>query len=126
MIESKNTGAIEGFELTLRLYDDPWTSHEDDEGLTAKQIEAYKEGEWLYVTAEVSASIADVELGTASYPSIEWGAMPITDDQDNLLSVKDITIHYIDTYVGDELAGQAIENAKEKLAEIVKIMEENK
>jgi hypothetical protein len=78
------------------------------------------------VTAEVSASIADVELGTASYPSIEWGAFPMTDDNDNLLSVKDITIHHIDGYVGSELAGQAIENAREKLAEIMKIMEENK
>lgn len=126
MIESKKAGAMEGFELTLRLFDDPWTTTEDDEGLTAKQIEAWQNDEWFYVTAEVVASIAGVELGSASYPSIQWGSVPQTDEDDNLLSVLEITVHDIDAYVGTELAYQALENAREKLAEILKIMEENK
>ena len=126
MIENKKLESEEGFELKLQLSDDPWTTPEDNDGLTPKQIEAWTNDEWFYVTAEVVASVAGVELGSACYGGIEWGHYTYTDDDDNVLSQGQITVEDIDDYVGSELAGQAIANAREKLAEILKIMEENK
>lgn len=126
MIDSTKIGSAEGFDFTLKIYEDPWTTVEDNDSLTPKQIEAWTEDEWFYVSAEVVASVADVELGSASYGGIEYGSFTHTDEEDNFLSVREITIYDIDNYVGSELAGQAVENAREKLAEIIKIMEENK
>lgn len=125
MIETHaNMEAEQGFELMLRLTDDEFFSTEDDEGLTSKQIEAWKNDEWRYVYAEVVASRCGVELGSAGYGGIAYGYFPNTDEHDNLTGHTDLDAKSIIAYVGNELAGEAISNAEAKLNELLKTMEE--
>ena len=120
MIDSKKIGEEDGFTLTLIIDHDPWSDTCDDDGLTPKQIEAWNNDEWWYVSATVTASRADIELGSYGYGGLEYGTYTNTDDSDNVVSKKDITIDDINDYVGLELAGEAISRAQEKLTELVK------
>lgn len=123
MIDKKSAGQIDGFEFELSIEYDPWATPEDDEGLTEKQIDAWKKDEWHFVYATVTAKKAGIELASASYGGLEYGFFPETDEHDNLISTKHITIEDIDTFVGSELCGEAQSRAEEKLAELMKGMQ---
>lgn len=120
MIDSKKMPSEDGFDLRLVIDHDPWGDIADFDGYTEKQIKAWNEDEWYFVTAEVIASRAGIDLGSGSYGSIEYGYYTYTDDQDNFLSAHVITIDEIIEMVGNELAEVAIENAKAKLEELLK------
>ena len=120
MIDSKDIGQSENFTLTLVVDYDPWADTRDDDGLTPKQIEAWKNDEWCYVTATLTASRAGIELGEDSLCGLEYGTFTITDDSDNVVTTKEITIDDIYDYVGLELSGEAVSKAQEKLTELMK------
>lgn len=121
MIDSKKMPSEDGFDLRLVIDHDPWGNITDFDGYTAKQVEAWKNDEWYFVNAEVIASRAGIDLGSGSYPSIEYGYYTYTDEQDNFLSAKVITIEEVIEMVGPELAEVAIEHAKAKLDELMKV-----
>ena len=120
MIESKTMPSEEGFALRLVIDHDPFGNLADFDGYTEKQIKAWNEDEWYFVTAEVIASRAGVDLGSGSYGNVEYGYYTHTDDQDNFLSAKVITIDEVIEMLGAELSEVAISSAKEKLAELLK------
>ena len=120
MIDSKKMPSEDGFDLRLVIDHDPWGDIADFDGYTEKQIKAWNEDEWYFVSAEVIASRAGIDLGSGSYPSIEYGYYTYTDEHDNFLSAKVITIEEVIEMVGPELAEVAIENAREKLQELMK------
>ena len=121
-IERISAGSVDGYELWLEIEHDIFTYVDEEDGLTPKQIQAYREDKWLYVTATVTAVKHGLTLGQATYGMIEYGELPITDEADNLIEIKEITAVDIDNYVGAELAGEAISQADEL---IKKLMEEN-
>jgi len=121
-IERISAGSVDGYELWLEIEHDIFTYVDEEDGLTPKQIQAYREDKWLYVTATVTAVKHGLTLGQATYGMIEYGELPITDEADNLIEIKEITAVDIDNYVGSELAGEAISQADEL---IKKLMEEN-
>lgn len=118
MIDTMKAGHIEGFDLYLSIHFDEFASPEDDDGLTAKQLEAYKNNEWQYVVAVVEAYKFGICLGQASYGMIEHGLLTLTDENDRVLGTKSVNIKDINDYVGAELAGEAISQAEEKISEI--------
>ena len=122
MLERISAGSMEGYELFLEIEPDEFAYPEDDEGLTAKQLEAYAKEEWGYVVATVKAEKYGIEFGQASYGMLEYGVLPVTDEQNNLIGSWVIEAKDIDNYVGTELAGEAISRAEEILK---KIREEN-
>ena len=111
-------GKIDGFDLYLSIYPDEFAYPEDDEGLTGKQLQAYKNDEWQYVVAVVEAHKFGLCLGQASYGMLEHGYLTLTDENDKMLGTKFVGIKDIDNYVGNELAGEAISQAEEKIREI--------
>jgi len=121
MLERISAGSMEGYNLWLEIDPDFFASP-DDEGLTHKQIAEYAKDEWGYVTATVSAEKYGIVFGQATYGMLEYGMLPVTDEQDNLIESKLISAHDIDSYVGTELAGEAISQAEEVMK---KIREEN-
>ena len=117
-IERISAGSVDGYELWLEIDRDDFCTLDDDDGLTPKQIQAYREDKWLYVTATVTAVKHGLTLGQATYGMIEYGELPITDEADNLIEIKEITAVDIDNYVGSELAGEAISQADELLRKL--------
>jgi hypothetical protein len=122
LLERISAGSIEGYELFLQIEPDEFAYPEDDEGLTPKQLEAYSKDEWIYIVATVTAEKYGIVFGQASYGMLEYGVFPATDEQDNLIETSLITARDINSYVGTELAGEAISRAEEV---IKKIREEN-
>jgi len=49
---------------------------------------------------------------------IEYGLFTVTDQEDHVLEKKDIDMIDINNFVGNELAGEAISQAQEKIREI--------
>ena len=122
MIEWKKMESEQGFDLRLEIDSDLFWEPLDDEGLTPNQVEAWKRDEWLYVCAEVVASKAGIDLGRACYGALTYGDFTMTDEQDNIIEKKTITINDIEDYVGAELAGEAILNAKSRLTQLMRGM----
>ena len=122
LIDRISAGTIDGYELWLEIEADEFAYPDDDEGLTPKQIQAYNENHWHYAIATVSAVKHGVTLGQASYGMLQYGVLPITDEQDNIIERRLIEAKDIDNYVGSELAGEAISQAEEV---IKKLKEEN-
>jgi hypothetical protein len=102
-----------GLDVHLLIEPDPWTRPEDDDGLTPKQIEAWKDDEWCYVSATVTLSLNSVEIGSATYGGLEFDTFLITNDDDEITGTTEIDENKIWEYVGDELAGEALGNAYE-------------
>jgi len=121
-IERISAGNIDGYELWLEVERDEFCYIDDDEALTDKQIQAFYEDKWLYVTATVTAVKHGVTLGQASYGMLHYGLVPVTDEADNLIEIQEITAKDIDNYVGSELAAEAVSQADEL---IKKLKEEN-
>lgn len=119
MIDSKKLEPENGFDLRMEIDYDPFASVSDYDCYTPKQVKAWENDEWYFVSVEVIASKAGVDLGSASYGSIEYGYYTITNDKDELSEQTEITIEDIEGYVTSELAGEAMSRAEEKLAELV-------
>lgn len=114
------------WEFVIAIDSDDFMSTEDDEGLTPKQIAAYKQDEWEFVNVTVYAIANGLVLGSASYGGIAYGSYPETDENDNLIGRSVITIKDIDNYVGNELAGEAQSRGLEAIESLMKIREESK
>jgi hypothetical protein len=102
-----------GLDVRLTIEPDAWTRPEDDDGLTPKQIEAWKDDDWCYVSATVTLSLNSVEIGSATYGGLEFDTFLITNDDDEITGTTEIDENTIWEYVGDELAGEALSNAYE-------------
>ncbi len=70
-IESK-TIEHERFTVTITVVPDSDSSPFDDECYTADEVDAWRQGEWLYVGYVYTASRAGVALGEASIWGSEW------------------------------------------------------
>lgn len=109
MISSR--GKQDGLDINLLIKHDPWTTPEDYDGMTPKQIVAWKDDQWHYVSATVTLSLNGVEIGGASYLGLEFGTFLNTNDNDEITGTTEIDEDQVWEYVGDELAGEALSNA---------------
>jgi hypothetical protein len=111
MIKGNSRGKLDGLDVYLSISEDPWSRPDDDDGMTPKQHQAWDNDEWRYVTATVTLWLNDTEIGNASYPSIEFGTLLLTNDDDEITGTIEIDEDQVWAYVGDGLAGEALSNA---------------
>ena len=109
---------VAGADVFLPISHDPFAWPEDDDGLTPKQVQAWRDDKWHYVTATVSVELDGVEIGSACYGGIEHGSFTMTNDEDEITSEQWISETDIWGYVGDELQGEAMSVAKENIAKL--------
>jgi hypothetical protein len=111
-------GEVAGADVFLSLEYDPWGRPEDDDGMTAKQVEAWNKDEWHYVQATVSIELDGITIGSATYGGLEYGDFVSTNEQDEFLSQSWIGENEIWGYVGEELKGEAMSRAEENLGKL--------
>ena len=119
-LERHTMGQIAGANVFLVLYPDPWASPEDYDALTPKQVEAWQNDEWFYVTTEVEIAYEGATVGTASYGGIEYGLFTYTNDDDEIQKREEITAKDLWEYVGEELKGEAMSIALENINKLIK------
>ena len=102
-----------GLDVRLTIEPDAWARPDDMDGFTPKQIAAWENDEWCYVSATVTLSLNGVEIGSATYSSLEFDTFLNTNDDDEITGTTEIDEDTIWEYVGDELAGEALSNAYE-------------
>lgn len=111
MIDNKQLGTIDGFDITARIEcDDIGIEFFGDESYTPEQVAAQRRGDWYYVGLIVTASRDDIELGSDSLWGIEYGDMPGVDEWLNPLN-------NMDDY--EDIIDRAIEQARDTLAKLV-------
>ena len=115
MIDQKYLGEIDGFEISAHLVEDEGGYHYGEED-DAKRVAA-ENGDWFYVGTVVTASKNDIVLGQSSLWGSEYGFLPGVEGHVNPLDGEGA--EFINGY-GPDLIGEAIEEAKAKLAELVK------
>ena len=108
-----NRGMENGLQIWLSFTPDPWTRPDDNDGITPKQRESWSNDNWFYVNAIVTVLLDGIEVGSASYPGIEFGTFLNTNENDEITGTTEIDENQVWAYVGNELAGQAIEQAYE-------------
>ena len=111
MIKGNSREKLDGLDVYLSISEDPFTTPDDDDTLTPKQREAWDNDEWRYVTATVELHLNNVEIGSASYSRIEFGTFLNTNDNDEITGTTEMGEDHVWDYVGDELAGAALDNA---------------
>ena len=111
MIKGNSREKLDGLDVYLSISEDPFTTPDDDDNLTPKQREAWDNDEWRYVTATVELHLNNVEIGSASYSRIEFGTFLNTNDNDEITGTTEMGEDHVWDYVGDELAGAALDNA---------------
>jgi hypothetical protein len=119
-MDRKEFGNIAGAKVYLTLEHDPFSSVNDDDGITPKQVQAWKEDRWWYVYAEVTIEHDGNVLGSYGYGSIEYGNFIYTDDKDQVTKEAWISIEDIWDYVGEELKGEAMSQALENVEKFIK------
>jgi len=120
-IDRKQLPSQNGYDLTLVAYYDQDCTPDDFDCYTDKQKEAYKEDLWHFVTLEVCASKSGITLGQDFLGGVEFGWMPITDENDNQTGEERIDLESLvsEPYAYlDDLISQAIDEAELKLKEI--------
>ena len=119
-MDRKEFGNIAGAKVYLTLTHDPFASVNDDEGLTAKQIQAWIEDKWWFVYAEVTIEHDGIVVGSYGYGGIEYGNFTYTDAFDEVRKEAWISIEDIWSYVGEELKGEAMDRALENIEKLTK------
>lgn len=113
----------EGFDLTLTAYFDYDSSPDTDYDIyTPKQIEAWRNDEWHFVTLEVTAWKQGVNLGSDYLGGVEYGHYLATDEHDNELCWRCIDLESLVAdgyfYLG-EMIETAIEEARQTILALV-------
>lgn len=116
MIDSKTLPDVEGFTLRAVLLPDTDASPTDYDCYSRAAIKAWRSDQWSYVGLVVTVSRCGVELASASLWGMEYGSLPGVDAFVNPLSDSDT--HGIETIA--DLTGDAIAQAREKLAELAR------
>lgn len=120
-IDRKQLPSQHGYDLTLVAYYDQDTTPDEFDCYTDKQTQAWKEDLWHFVTLEVCASKSGITLGQDFLGGVEFGWIPITDENDNQTGEVRINLDSIasesDAYL-DDLISQAIDEATLKLKEL--------
>ncbi len=111
MIKGNSREKLDGLDVYLSISEDPFTTPDDDDGLTPKQHKSWSNDDWYYVSATVTLSLNGVEIGSASYGGLEFGTFLLTNDNDEITGTTELGEDHIWKYVGDELAGEALSNA---------------
>lgn len=111
MIKGNSREKLDGLDVYLSISEDPWTTPDDDDGITPKQRQAWDNDEWRYVTATVHLELNGIEIGSATYGGLEFGTLLDTNENDEITGTTEIGEDQVWEYVGDELAGEALSNA---------------
>lgn len=110
MIDNKQLGTIDGFDITARIEHDSDITPNDFDCYSDEVVAAWKSDRWHYVGLIVTASRNGIELGSDSLWGIEYGDMPGVDEWLNPLN-------NMDDY--EDIIDHAIEQAKDTLAKLV-------
>jgi hypothetical protein len=110
MIDNKDMGTIDGFDVMARIEPDYDITPDDFDCYDQQTIDAWKADRWNYVGIVVTASRDGIELGSSSLWGCEYGDMPGIDEWVSPLN-------QIDDY--EDVVNDAIEQAKQTLAKLV-------
>ncbi|APD17427.1 hypothetical protein PBI_ACHEBE_79 [Mycobacterium phage Achebe] len=116
-IDEKSVGQVEGFDISARLKPDYESSPDDSDCYDSEAIVAYRRNEWAYVTTEVIASKAGVELGHAYLGGSEYGWFPVDGESQFETPLDGEGDDFINGY-GPDLIAEAIADAKATIKEI--------
>jgi hypothetical protein len=109
---------VAGADVFLTISHDPFAWPEDDDGLTPKQVEAWRDDKWWYISATVSIELEGVEIGSACYGGLEYGQFTYTNDENEVIKEEWISETDIWSYVGHELQGEAMSRAEENITKL--------
>jgi hypothetical protein len=103
------------FDLTAYVVPDEDCLPDDFDCYTETQYNAWRNDEWYFVGVYVVASVNGIELAESSLWGIEYGSFPLTDENDNLESVSEITLATLTESVLPDLITETISEAEEAL-----------
>ncbi|NBU22774.1 MAG: hypothetical protein EBS38_02525 [Actinobacteria bacterium] len=121
-IESMTLEPRDGFDLEICVHADYHSHPSDNDGLTQKQVFAWLDDQWHYVSLHARASLDGVTLGEYWLHGIEYGEFLITDDQDN--PQKTVSVYLKDIWEDGytDVIDEAIAQAKEQLKRFRELM----
>lgn len=76
VIDATTLGTIDGFDISAHIVPDLDATVSDSDCYNATQREAWRNDAWHFVGIIVTASRADVDLGSASLWGCEYGLLP--------------------------------------------------
>ena len=122
-MDYKNVGQIDGFDITFVIDVDYDTTPEEFDCYTPKQVAAWKNNEWQYVTIGVLVARCDIELGSAFISGVEYGEFPITTVNDEVtetawLDVVEVFENAKQDGTFDDLVSDAIAGANLTIAQL--------
>lgn len=119
MLDTKDIGERDGFDLRVEVHQDTYVKPEDFDTYDRETIEAFARDEWEFVMLRTVASKRGITLGEAWIGSVERGWFP-TDE------AGPTTARFVDPlnpdnygYQGEyieDMIGEALELAKSELA----------
>ncbi len=99
----------DGFSIHLSTEGDFYSTPQEFDTYTPKQIAAWENDEWHYANIIAKVYLHGVELGYASVGGYEMGNIPSTDENDNLL--PDQKSWWLDDYYNRGDLGDLIDEA---------------
>ena len=125
-IETLDLEPRDGFNLYFELRNDNYTSPDEYDCYTPKQIEAWREDKWHYGIVTVRACAGGVELGSDAIGGVEFGHFLITDDNDNPVKTVWVWIEDLAKDYAEQLIPGAINHALNTISMIEKQIGDNK
>ena len=115
IIDTRDLGEQDGFELRAHLEPDPDGTPDDYDCYTGEQKDAWRNDEWSFVTTVITASKASIDLGDAALCGSEYGWLPGVEKPVSPLNGEGDA--FVNGY-GPGLIADAISQAKDKLKEL--------
>lgn len=114
------TTTSDGIKYQVRLLPDYDTTPDDFECYTPKQVAAWKRDEWGFIGVEVSAMLDGLDPAgfSASLWGIDYGYLPITDQDDNLIGESYDSDEYIRADVVPDLIDEIGRAMKQTLLDL--------
>lgn len=114
IIDSKDLGIVEGFDVRIEItYDEGLTPQDFDECYDEAHLEAWRADSWQFVAAKVVASKRGHDLGEAWLSGLERGYL-----KDDATEFCDPLVYGAGDFIVD-LTDEAVAEAKTELAALV-------
>ena len=131
-IDSKTVpdATVKGLSWRVTLDADEFYSKPEGDGYTARQVAAFKAGEWSYVVVGVTPIIDGVTLPdvTETLGGVEYGTYVLTDEDDNVTGTREIDLDYLIAGMPEDDEGypvpEMIREAKSRLASLAPVFAE--
>lgn len=115
IIDSKNVGVVDGFDITAYITPDPESTIDGDGDYGDEEIRAFRNGDWSFANTVVTASKSGTELGRAHLGASQYGSFPGVSGW--VSPLNGTGNDFINGY-GPDLISEAVAEAKEQLAKL--------